>query len=57
MDFIDPKFADKLQLEDARIAELRRRIEKLEDDYKWLSQMIYKNMPVVDLDNTKEEQA
>lgn len=43
-----------LQKEDARIVELRRRIEKLEDDYKWLSQMIYKNMPVVDLDNEKE---
>jgi len=57
MDFIGPKFADRLQVEDARIVELRRRIEKLENDYKWLSQMIYKNMPVVDLDNEKEEQA
>lgn len=57
MDFIDPKFADRLQVEDARIVELRRRIENLENDYKWLSQMIYKNMPVVDLDNEKEEQA
>ena len=54
MDFIDPKFADKLQVEDARIVELRRRIEKLEDGYKWLSHMIYKDMPVVDLDNEKE---
>lgn len=46
-----------LQKEDARIVELRRRIEKLENDYKWLSHMIYKDMPVVDLDNEKEEQA
>lgn len=51
------KFEDRLQVEDTRIVELRRRIENLEDDYKRLSQMIYKNMPVVDLDNEKEEQA
>lgn len=56
-DRIEGYTADRLQVEDARIVELRRRIEKLENDYKWLSQMIYKNMPVVDLDNEKEEQA
>lgn len=50
-------FTGKVQEEDTRIVELRRRIENLEDDYKRLSQMIYKNMPVVDLDNEKEEQA
>ena len=49
--------SSELQKEDARIVELRRRIEELEHDYKWLSQMVYRNMPVVDLDNEKEEQA
>ena len=57
MKFEDTKFADRLQVEDARIVELRRRIENLEDNYKHLSQMVYSNMPVVDLDNEKEEQA
>ena len=57
MKFEDTKFADRLQVEDARIVELRRRIENIENDYKRLSQMVYNNMPVVDLDNEKEEQA
>lgn len=57
MKFEDTKFADQLQVEDTRIVELRRRIENLENDYKRLSQMVYNNMPVVDLDNEKEEQA
>lgn len=57
MEFKDTKFADRLQVEDARIVELRRRIENLEYDYKRLSQMVCNNMPVVDLDNKKEEQS